>query len=353
MSNPLISIIAPVYKVQEQYLRDCIVSLQNQTYSNIEIILVDDGSPDNCGLVCDEFAKKDNRIKVIHKPNGGLVSARNAGYEIATGDWFCFMDSDDWLDVDMMEKIVHQLDTHTDIDVVFWKLVHEVNGQQITGKLEWKCNDYTHVYGPDECKQLAVDTLIYNLGVSSPVIRLVRMDFAKKNNVTHDSRTKQGLEGNIFAMRSFYYAQKALFINEYFYHYRYNPTSISKSVSEANVKCIIDCLKVMEEDISTFSNKEDFRKPMYDKAIYVILAMAMNTYFHPANTDSLVKRTTKFARIIDENLLFKEAIRNASYNEVDKFRKIALFFIKIKMYFILDVFGKAKQFMLKRGKYNY
>lgn len=67
MSNPLISIIAPVYKVQEQYLRDCIISLQNQTYSNIEIILVDDGSPDNCGLVCDDFAKKDNRIKVIHK----------------------------------------------------------------------------------------------------------------------------------------------------------------------------------------------------------------------------------------------------------------------------------------------
>ena len=213
MSNPLISIIAPVYKVQEQYLRDCIVSLQNQTYSNIEIILVDDGSPDTCGLVCDEFAKKDNRIKVIHKQNGGLVSARNAGYEIATGDWFCFMDSDDWLDVDMMEKIVHQLDIHTDINVVFWKLVHEVNGQQITGKLEWKCDDYTHVYGSDECKQLAVDTLIYNLGVSSPVIRLVRMDFAKKYNVTHDSRTKQGLEGNIFAMRSFYYAQKALFIN--------------------------------------------------------------------------------------------------------------------------------------------
>ena len=109
----------------------------------------------------------------------------------------------------------------------------------------------------------------------------------------------------------------------------------------------------MEEDIAAFSNKEDFRKPMYDKAIYVILAMAMNTYFHPANTDSLVKRTRKFARIIDENLWFKEAIKKASYNEVDKFRKIALFFIKIKMYFVLDIFGRAKQFMLKRGKYNY
>ena len=157
----LISIIVPCYNVG-CYLHQCVASLVSQTYKNIEIILVDDGSSDDTGKLCDEYGKKDVRIKVIHKLNGGLVSARNAGYEAATGDWFCFMDGDDWLDVDMMEKIVHQLDTHTDIDVVFWKLVHEVNGQQITGKLEWKCDDYTHVYGSEECKQLAVDTLIYN-----------------------------------------------------------------------------------------------------------------------------------------------------------------------------------------------
>ena len=351
--DPKISIIVPIYKVPEVYLTKCVNSISEQTYTNIEVILVEDGSPDNCGDLCDNFAKTDDRIKVIHKQNGGLVSARNAGYEVATGDWFCFIDGDDWLDVDMMEKIVCQLHQNDGIDVVFWKLVHEVNGKQITGKLEWKCDDYTHVYNERECKELAVDTLIYNLGVSSPVIRLVRMDYAKKYNVTHDKRTKQGLEGNIFAMRSFYYAHKALFINEYFYHYRYNPTSISKSVSESNVQCIIDCLKVMEEDIDSFTNKIEFMKPMYDKAIYVILAMAMNTYFHPDNKDSIFVRTKKFARILNDTQLFKDAIQKSSYKELDKFRKIALFFIKIKMYAVLDIFGKAKQFMLKRGKYNY
>ena len=82
MKKDLISIIIPIYNV-EKYLRDCLESVINQTYENIEMILVDDGSPDNCGKICDEYSKRDSRIKVIHKPNGGLSSARNAGLDIA------------------------------------------------------------------------------------------------------------------------------------------------------------------------------------------------------------------------------------------------------------------------------
>ncbi len=353
MNNPQISIIVPVYCVPEDYLRECINSLINQTYHNIEIILVDDGSPDDCGKVCDEYAAKDSRIKVIHKENGGLVSARNAGYKIATGDYFCFMDSDDWLSLDTMEKLAKQIEQHEGVDVIFWKLIQELNGKQIEGKLEWSCDEYTEMFEGAQCKQLAVDTLVYSKGVASPVIRLVNMEYAKRCNITHDDRTKQGLEGNIFAMRSFYYAQKVLFINEYFYHYRYNPSSISKSVSEKNVQCILDCLKVMEEDIASFSNKDDFKQPMYEKAIYLLLAMAMNTYFHPANKESLIIRTRKFSELINKTHLFKEAIYKAKGKDFDKQRKCAWIILKIKLYFLLDIFGRAKQIFLKHGKYNY
>ena len=91
------SIIIPIYKV-EQYLRQCIDSVLAQTYTNFEIILVDDGSPDGCPAICDEYANKDSRIKVIHKPNGGLSDARNAGLEVAKGEYVMFLDSDDWWD---------------------------------------------------------------------------------------------------------------------------------------------------------------------------------------------------------------------------------------------------------------
>ena len=90
----LITIVVPVYKV-EQYLDKCVNSIINQTYKNLEIILVDDGSPDNCGKMCDEYAKNDNRIVVIHKENGGVSSARNVGLCNAQGNWVCFVDGDD------------------------------------------------------------------------------------------------------------------------------------------------------------------------------------------------------------------------------------------------------------------
>lgn len=96
MHSPLVSIIIPIYKV-EPYLRRCLDSIVNQTYTNLEIILVDDGSPDECPTICDEYAAKDNRIVVIHKENGGLSDARNAGLDICRGEYVSFVDSDDWL----------------------------------------------------------------------------------------------------------------------------------------------------------------------------------------------------------------------------------------------------------------
>ena len=97
----LISIIVPVYKV-EKYLDFCIQSIVNQTYRNLEIILVDDGSPDNCPRICDEWAQKDQRITAIHKENGGLMSAWMAGVRESRGEYLCFVDSDDWVEQDML-----------------------------------------------------------------------------------------------------------------------------------------------------------------------------------------------------------------------------------------------------------
>ena len=98
---PLVSVIIPVYKT-ERYLHRCIDSLVNQDYKNIEIILIDDGSPDHCGNICDEYAKKDKRIKVIHQRNKGLSAARNAGLDFCTGEYLCFVDSDDYVNEKMV-----------------------------------------------------------------------------------------------------------------------------------------------------------------------------------------------------------------------------------------------------------
>ncbi|MFK9089948.1 glycosyltransferase family 2 protein [Bacillus salipaludis] len=101
-----ISVVVPIFKV-EKYLNRCVDSIINQTYSNLEIILVDDGSPDACGMIAEEYATSDNRIKVVHKKNGGLSDARNFGIQYVTGEYILFVDSDDWLEKTMIEKMIN------------------------------------------------------------------------------------------------------------------------------------------------------------------------------------------------------------------------------------------------------
>lgn len=113
--NVLVSVIIPIYKV-EQYLERCVDSIKNQTYANLEIILVDDGSPDSCGKMCDAFALTDQRIKVVHKQNGGLSDARNAGIKCAQGAYYLFVDSDDYIAQDMIEILVKDLE-EADADI--------------------------------------------------------------------------------------------------------------------------------------------------------------------------------------------------------------------------------------------
>lgn len=106
-----VSVIVPVYKV-EKYLYRCVDAILAQTHHEIEVILVDDGSPDQCGKICDEYAEKDLRVRVIHKVNGGLSDARNAGLEIATGEWISFIDSDDWIEPNMYEELLKNAEVY-------------------------------------------------------------------------------------------------------------------------------------------------------------------------------------------------------------------------------------------------
>ena len=113
----LISVIVPVYNVAP-YLRQCIDSILSQSYPYLEVFLIDDGSTDESGAICDEYAQQDSRVKVIHKSNGGLSSARNVGLSWASGEWISFVDSDDWLDTDIYQKCIDELERYPDLDLV-------------------------------------------------------------------------------------------------------------------------------------------------------------------------------------------------------------------------------------------
>ena len=139
----MISIIIPIYKVS-QYLDECVASIVNQTYKDLEIILVDDGSPDECPQMCDEWAKKDNRIKVVHKKNGGLSSARNAGLAVATGEYIGFVDSDDYVDETMYEDLMRVMKQNEKTVVVSSPIMRNNDGvliPYVVGTYEYKDGD--------------------------------------------------------------------------------------------------------------------------------------------------------------------------------------------------------------------
>lgn len=281
------------------------------------------------------------------------MSARNAGYNIATGDWIIYVDGDDWLDADCCQTMLDAISDQPDVDIVFWKCIQELGAKSIKGKWEWPCQEAQHLYDDDECKELARNTLVYESGIATAYCKMICADYAKKYGIKHDDRLKQGAEGLEFSLRAFYHAKKALYVNNYSYHYLFNPNSISKKVDEKNTKYLFDCLNVIQEDIEKFDNKNIFTKTLYQRVAYIVIAIAMSTYFHPSNKDSIWTKVSKYAAVIKNNPLLKDSVCKCSTVGMDKQRKLTLFFIRKKMYFMLAFVAWAKQFLLKRGKYNY
>ncbi len=155
MEGKLISVIVPIYKV-EKYLNRCINSIINQTYKNLEILLVDDGSPDNSGKICDEYAQKDKRIKVIHKQNGGLSDARNAALKIAHGDYIGFVDSDDYIKEDMFETLF-KLSEENDADISIVSYYELIDDRLISVRDSGKLQIMDKL---EAIKELLIDTKI-------------------------------------------------------------------------------------------------------------------------------------------------------------------------------------------------
>lgn len=165
-----ISIIVPVYNV-EQYLKKCINSILNQSYKNIELILVNDGSTDNSGKICDEYAEKDNRIKIIHKKNGGLSDARNVGIENSTGTYLSFIDSDDYVEIDMIECL-YKACIKNDCDIAWCNMIRENNDgkQSVEVISNQEClfskeDAYKNIllYNPSVCTKLFKTSLFDNI----------------------------------------------------------------------------------------------------------------------------------------------------------------------------------------------
>ena len=223
--QPFFSIIVPCYNV-EKYLSYAIDSVLNQPFSNWELVLINDGSTDDTKNIIEDYTHKDARIKAIHKLNGGVSIARNAGLDIATGKWILFLDSDDWFEKDAFEKLNALIDQYHDADIIGFN--HFYNSE----RREWKRESITPnriIRTEDEIKYFKLDTLFpyYDKrinGVSVGAIRGVwgkvfKRELIKDNHIQFETNIKIG-EDAIFCLDTFNAAKKIVLCNEYLIHYR-------------------------------------------------------------------------------------------------------------------------------------
>lgn len=227
-----VSIIIPIYNV-EKYLDKCVQSAINQTLQDIEIILVDDESPDSCPQMCDDFAKKDSRIKVLHRNNGGLGFARNSGIDVATGEYVTFLDSDDFVDLNTYEHLYNIAKTNS-LDAIYY------NFKRFTCENEVQPGIATtdiKTYKGDGIKELMLDIIAsepeakvdHKIQCSS-CTAMYRMDIIKKNNVRFHSERELISEDLILNLDFLKHAKSVAFNSGEYYHYRVNPTSLSSTV---------------------------------------------------------------------------------------------------------------------------
>lgn len=220
-NNIKFSIMTPVYKV-ERYLPECIESVLGQTYGNFEFILVDDGSPDHSGEICEEYAKKDSRIRVFHKPNGGLMHTRRYALERAQGDYYVFLDSDDYLRLDTLETL-HRYISETGVDCV----IYGFEWLRPEGTSHIKCSSY-------DCGRVITDKReLYNIVFNDEAYNSLCRKCAKAScfdGRDHSARyhIRNG-EDLVQSLEIIENARSAVFIPEMLYRYRYNPKSITHS----------------------------------------------------------------------------------------------------------------------------
>lgn len=225
---PKLSIIVPVYKA-EAVLPKCVDSVFAQTYSDWELLLIDDGSPDGSGKLCDAYAAADPRVKVLHKDNGGVSSARNLGMERASGEYILFLDSDDWADPAFCETLLTATEKAgaDSAGCAHWAV--EVTGEQ---RLEPGAMP-AGVYGKEEMRRGIVDRLLgHRLGKPGEVLNgfIWRFLFSAAVIRTHDIRFMGAyLEDELFLMEYFCLAQKLAMVDEPLYYYLQNPASVTRN----------------------------------------------------------------------------------------------------------------------------
>lgn len=341
MENELISIIVPIYNVSK-YLDRCMESLLKQTYTNIEIIMVDDGSPDDCGSKCDDYASRDCRIKVIHKQNAGLGMARNSGLDIANGKYVAFIDSDDYVNIEMIEKLYHRLQ-NTKADTCFCRYYNvTAEKMNILAPEIYKKNNYHQ----DEIKEILlgmVGSLPEEPGdveIGMSVWKgLYSLDIINKSKIRFQSERKYISEDIIFHIEYLQKAQKVVVEETPNYYYCDNGGSLTKSYKANRFEMEKILFQKEINELDKIFQREEYNQRLFKS----FLGRVRRCISQEVNDNLNRKNARKNIRQICEDQLVQSVIEKFDDKNLQVTKRMVNFFMKYKMVLALYCVFKIRK----------
>ncbi|MFI3326545.1 MAG: glycosyltransferase family 2 protein [Clostridia bacterium] len=325
--NNLISIVIPVYNVQGEYLEKCIKSIVEQDeFNDVEVIAVNDGSTlENC-LKQLEILRKDNRVKIIDKPNGGVSSARNIGIEHSSGEYILFVDGDDFLEVDCLKKMKEVIKKEK-FDIIFFK--HSIFYSD-TGNSQ-KNNDSFKITVDENKNQLVKESILcfdhngYNIG--TPWAKLIKMEIIEKNNLRYDENLPRS-QDRVFMFDCLNYAENIKFYDYSGYIYNSNQYSVCNTYNKNLWFKLSNVYLAFEEKMKKYGYMEFFELLKCSQINFFYSSIKLDI-FHKDNKISLLERISQANKIVKEELDFNVAIKNEKY--FPKKRKILNKLLKYKL----------------------
>jgi len=329
-----VSVIIPTYN-REKTIENAIQSVLNQTYTNLEVICINDGSTDSSLNILDELSIKDSRIVVLDKKNEGAAKARNDGIDISRGEYIMFLDSDDWLERTTIEESYNAI-IEKKSDICFFTYIREFEN----------CSKVKNIYFEDkiffdenECKNILCkrvlglygDLLKYpeNLDALSPLcIKLYRSDLIKNNNIRIvDTSLICTCEDGLFNVEAFYYAKSAVYINKPLYHYRkYNPNSITTGYKKNLYNGWQNLYRLMREFIDSHECDSSFYDALDNRIALNMIGLGLNIFAMSENTD---RKISEIKKIVNEPQ-YARVYKKLQLKYFPLHWKVFFFFCKIK-----------------------
>ena len=328
-NRPEISVIIPVYKV-EAYINRCVTSVLNQTMGGIEIILVDDGSPDGCPAICDAYAGKYENIRVFHKKNGGLSSARNVGIKNAEGKYIFFLDSDDWLDDNGLERL-YRVAEETGVDFVRFRSIRSgwPNKPEHTPTVVEQARELSGGYYSKERieKEIYPRLLATSQLTLGPIVgawgSLYRSSLLKDNQILFNEKIRYS-EDIPFSTQVLLHTDSFWFVDEAgTYHYWYNKNSISKSAKKDRW---ISCRNIILDAQQQVKDRKEFEKQLnYLRWHCIFLALNERKYL-----PDLKAKTEYCRKILKDPMIGDAYIRNGDF-DISRKQKMMMILVRLKM----------------------